>query len=123
MAFAIHTGATEISVFGMDFTYPNAHDAEKGRACVEFWLGQAHARGIKISLPKETSLMDSCYSRQERLYGYDTLDVQFQMQGDGYLKLAFVPIEKLPTAEEIEARYDHSKHPNRIVQDSKEKKA
>jgi hypothetical protein len=30
----------EISLFGCDFTYPKAHDAEKGRGCVEYWLGQ-----------------------------------------------------------------------------------
>jgi len=37
VALAIHIGATKISLFGMDYTYPNVHDAEKGRACVEFW--------------------------------------------------------------------------------------
>ena len=108
VAFAIHTGATQISCFGMDFTYPNTHDAEKGRACVEFWLGQAHARGIKINMPKTTTLMDSCYPRASRLYGYDTLDVVFDIQSDGELKLEFVPRETLPTAAEIEAGYDHS---------------
>jgi hypothetical protein len=37
-----------ISMFGCDFTYPKAHDAEKGRGCVEYWLGFARARGIEI---------------------------------------------------------------------------
>lgn len=108
IALAIYTGATKISIFGMDFTYPNAHDAEKGRACVEFWLGQAHARGIKINLPKTTTLMDSMYPRASRLYGYDTLDVHFNVQADGRLKLDFTEREKLPTAAEIERNYDHS---------------
>lgn len=108
IAFAIHYGATEISVFGMDFTYANVHDSEKGRACVEFWLGVAHARGIKVHLPKSTTLMDSCHPREARLYGYDTLDVAFNVQEDGHLKLGFTPREKLPTAEEIEKAYDHS---------------
>ena len=109
IAFAIHIGAKVISVFGMDFTYPNTHDAEKGRACVEYWLGQAHARGIKINMPKTTSLMDACYERPSRLYGYDTLNVVFNVQDNGVLKLDFIPRETLPTAEEIEAAYDHSK--------------
>lgn len=109
VAFAIHTGVTQISLFGMDYTYPNAHDAERGRACVEFWLGQAHARGIKINLPKTTTLMDSMYPRASRLYGYDTLDIGFNMQGDGTLKLDFVPRETLPTAAEVERQYDHSR--------------
>lgn len=108
IAFAIHQGASAISIFGMDFSYANTHQAEKGRACVEFWLGVAHARGIKIHLPKNTTLMDACNAQAERLYGYDTRDVKFNIQADGYLKLDFVPRETLPTAEEIERAYDHS---------------
>jgi SAM-dependent methyltransferase len=108
IAFAIHTRATEISIFGMDFSYPNVHDAEKGRACVEFWLGQAHARGIKLNMPKNTTLMDAMYPRASRLYGYDTLDVAFNLQADGTVKLGFNPRETLPTAEQIERNYDHS---------------
>lgn len=117
VAFAIHVRATKISCFGMDFTYPKAHDAEKGRGCVEFWLGFAQARGIKVALPKKTTLMDACYSRKDRLYGYDTLDVKFAVDGEGVLKLEFEPLppEKWPTAGEIEARYDHSQHPNALV--------
>lgn len=108
IAFSIHIGVKRLSLFGMDFTYPNVHDAEKGRACVEFWLGQAHARGIKIDLPQTTTLLDSMYPKAARLYGYDTLDVGFELQPDGHLKLNFTPIEQLPTADEIERRYDHS---------------
>ena len=108
IAFSIHSGATKISLFGMDYTYPNVHDAEKGRACVEFWLGQAHARGIKINLPKTTTLMDAMYPRESRLYGYDTLDVEFDIQESGELKLNMKVRETLPTAEEIERNYDHS---------------
>lgn len=108
IAFAIHTGVTQLSLFGMDFTYPNRHDAEKGRACVEYWMGQAHARGIKLLMPRETTLMDAYAGRASRLYGYDTVDVVFNMQQDGSVKLDFVPRETLPTAAEIEANYDHS---------------
>ena len=64
VAFAVHTlaaleGERQISLFGMDFTYPNTHQAEKGRACVEFWVGHAQARGIKVNLPTSTSLLDA----------------------------------------------------------------
>lgn len=116
IAYAIMVGASKISCFGMDFTYPNAHDAEKGRACVEFWLGQAAARGIRIGLPRASTLMDACYSRAERLYGYDTLDVSFDHQPDGALKLSFTERQELPSAAEIEDRYDHTRHPNAIVE-------
>jgi len=108
IAFAILVGATKISLFGMDYTYPNTHDAEKGRACVEFWLGQAHARGIEIGLPKTTTLMDSMYPRAARLYGYDCVDVAFETQDNGCVKLAFTEKTTLPTAAEIEKNYDHS---------------
>lgn len=116
VAFAIHTQATKISLFGMDFTYPNSHQAEKGRACVEFWLGVAQERGIKLSMPTSTTLMDAMSSRKDRLYGYDTVDVVFDMQPDGSVKLEFKPLDVIPTAEEIEQRYDHSAHPNAIVE-------
>lgn len=108
IAFAIHTGATKISLFGMDFTYPNVHHAEKGRACVEFWLGVAHAHRIEIRLPQTSSLMDSMHTRASRLYGYDTVDVGFNVEADGMLKLEFKPRTTLPSAAEIEANYDHS---------------
>lgn len=109
VAYAIYVGATRISIFGMDFTYPNSHDAEKGRGCVEFWLGQAHARGIKINLPKTTTLLDSNHPREARLYGYDTLDVKFNVEADGKLTLDFAERATLPTADQIEANYDHSR--------------
>lgn len=108
VAYAIYVGATKISLFGMDYTYPNVHDAEKGRACVEFWLGQAHARGIDIHIPKTSTLLDSMYPQSSRLYGYDTLDIEFDIQEDGELKLKMTPRDTLPTAEQIEANYDHS---------------
>jgi protein-L-isoaspartate O-methyltransferase len=108
VAFAIWAEATEISIFGMDFSYPNVHDAEKGRGCVEFWLGKAHQRGIKLHFPRNTTLMDSNLTEQQRLYGYDTRDVHFNVNGDGALKITYTEREKLPTAEQIEAAYDHS---------------
>ena len=69
---------------------------------------QAQARGIELLMPCETTLMDAYCGRAARLYGYDTLDVKFNMQPDGTVKLDFKPRESLPTAEEIEANYDHS---------------
>lgn len=109
IALAIHVGATKISCFGMDYTYASTHKAEKGRACVEFWLGQAHARGIEIGLPTNTSLMDSNCPQAARLYGYDCVDVDFNIEENGHLALSFKERDKLPTAEQIEESYCHSK--------------
>lgn len=120
IALAIHTGATKISIFGADYTYANTHDAEKGRACVEFWLGAAHARGIEIKLPKTTTLMDSMYPKSARLYGYDTVDIDFNIEADGHLALGFKERDTLPTAAEIEANYDHSAPISKQHQSTKE---
>ena len=117
VAYAIHVGVAKISLFGCDFTYPNAHDAEKGRGCVEFWLGYARARGIQLAIAKTSSLLDALHPRRERLYGYDTLDVGIKEQADGTVRVSFAERETLPTAEEIEARYDHAAHPNALVTD------
>jgi hypothetical protein len=117
IAYAIHKGAKKITVFGMDFTYPDAHEAEKGRACVEFWLGIAHARGIQLSIPKTSTLMDSMYPALgvDRFYGYDCVELDVKRTPAGRIKVSYTDREKMPTAEEIEARYDHSVHPNPLV--------
>jgi hypothetical protein len=118
VAFAIFLGVSRLTVFGNDFTYPNAHDAEKGRACVEFWLGMAAQRGIRIAMPQTSSLMDACHTQAARLYGYDTLEVKLQDNGRGGLAVAGFTERPgpLPTAEEIERQYDHSRHPSPLVE-------
>lgn len=119
VAFAIHVGASKISCFGMDYSYANTHQAEKGRACVEFWLGQAHARGIEISLPQNTSLMDSNCGGQARLYGYDTQDIVLIPQADGTVRVEKKERETLPTADQIEANYCHDAPISKQHQDIK----
>lgn len=108
VAFAVHMQVKRIMLFGCDFSYPNSHDAEKGRACVEFYLGMAKARGIAIGLPNTTALMDGIATKQERIYGYDTIDVEFIRDDDDKITTKFTERATLPTADEIEARYDHS---------------
>jgi hypothetical protein len=114
VAFAIHLGVEEISLFGFDFTYPNAHQAEKGRACVEFYLGMAKAKGIEIALPNASTLMDACAPEAERVYGYDGMELAYETDAEGLVRVAMTP-KPLPTAAEIEARYDHARHPNPLV--------
>lgn len=114
VAYAIWLGVEKISLFGCDFTYPDAHDAEKGRACVEFWLGIASQRGIKIVVPKTTSLLDALHSQAERFYGYDCVDLSIRREGERIV-IGFTD-KAPPSAEEIEAAYDHSAHPNPLVE-------
>jgi hypothetical protein len=116
VAFAVHIGVKQITLFGCDYTYANKHHAEAGRACLEFHLGIAKARGIAIGLPDVTSLMDSCEPEQARIYGYDTLDLAFSTGADGRCSVAATPRAELPSAAEIEARYDHAgRHPNPLM--------
>jgi SAM-dependent methyltransferase len=110
VAYAVHIGVQEINLFGIDFSYAHAHHAEKGRACVEFWLGMAAARGILIGVPETTSLLDTIEGHDAKFYGYDAVRVELEDADAGTL-VRFSP-RPLPTAAEIEARYDHSKHPN-----------
>lgn len=114
VAYAIYIGAKKITCFGMDFTYPNAHDAEKGRACVEFWLGMAAARGIQLAVPQTTSLLDACNAQALRFYGYDTVDLRFS-RGDMGISVDMIERAELPTADEIEGRYDHSRPANPLL--------
>lgn len=115
VAYALHVGATKITIFGADFTYPDVHDAEKGRACVEFWLGMAAASGVEISLPKTTSLLDAMNSQALRFYGYDCVELDITREGDA-IKVAMTERDYLPTADEIERAYDHGRHPNQLVE-------
>lgn len=58
IALAMYEGFNEISLFGCDFSYPDAHVAESGRACCEFWLGVASQRGIKVAIAQSSTLLD-----------------------------------------------------------------
>ena len=117
VAYAIWSGAEKISLFGCDYTYPDAHDAEKGRACVEFWLGMAAERGIKLVVPRSSTLLDAIHSQAERFYGYDTLDLNIYQDEDG-IGIDFTERSDLPSAEEIERNYDHGKHPNALIEEN-----
>ncbi len=110
IAFATHIGVQKLSIFGFDFTYPKAHDAEKGRGCVEFHLGIFKARGGIIGLPHDTSLMDAIASQGDRLYGFDGVVIDIEETDTG--AVVKMSPRALPTADEIEKRYDHSKHPS-----------
>lgn len=117
VAYAVHIGAKRISMFGCDFTYPNAHHAEQGRGCVEFWLGYAAARGVQIGVPHVSSLMDACVPADHKPYGYDTMHVLFSKDTKG-LSVKLSPRSSVPTAAEIEERYDHNQHPNAQVRNA-----
>lgn len=107
VAFAIHRGVKELAPFGLDYAYDPKYRGERGRACVEYWLGRAvggkSGDGMHLYLPKDTWLMNT---RCNKLYGYDTVDVTIE-DDNGKPKVTFKEKDRLPTAEEIEAAYNH----------------
>lgn len=68
IALALYEGFNEISLFGCDFSYPDAHVAESGRACCEFWLAIATQRGVKIAVAQSSTLLDINIGQQP--YGW-----------------------------------------------------
>jgi hypothetical protein len=115
IAYALHIGVKEISLYGIDYTLPNAHSAEQGRACCEFWLGMAMARGVLVNVPAETSLMDGCEPDERKFYGFDMFHVNLEEREEGGVEVKLDPKENPPTAEEIEKRYNHNQHPNPLM--------
>lgn len=108
VAYAIFIKVKSIFLFGIDFTYPNSQDAEKGRACVEFWLGVAMARGIETAVAETSSLTDMCVGRP--LYGFGKFgsrDLAIRQTPSGRLRVRLTE-RPLATAAEIEREYDHS---------------
>jgi hypothetical protein len=119
IAYALHLGANKISCYGMDFTYPDAHDAERGRACCEYWLGMAAARGVELAVPKTTTLLDAMHTQAARFYGYDCVELDIQRDKAGRIQVGMTERAELPAAQEIEQRYDHSAHPNALVEQAR----
>lgn len=104
IAYAAHIGVKHLFLYGVDYTYPNLMDAERGRACAEYWVRAAQERGCEVSVAVNTTIMDAF---QGQPYGYDSEDIRWEAV-DGKFKLIRTPKEILPTAEEMEARYDHT---------------
>ena len=106
VAYAIHIGVQKISLFGVDYSYADLHKAESGRGCVEFYLGIAAARGIGVEIASDSTLLDANVDPSLKPYGYDAYDVKFNQTDDG-VEINMTERESLPTAEEMEARYNH----------------
>lgn len=63
IALAIFEGFEELHIFGVEMVFGTEYVHE--RPCVEFWLGVAHARGIELLMPEESTLLRGpLYGRQ-----------------------------------------------------------
>lgn len=69
VGYAIHIGVKEIQLYGCDFTYPDHHAAEAGRACVEFLIAVAMGHGIQIVIAEGSTLLDVA-TPTRKLYGF-----------------------------------------------------
>lgn len=58
IALAMADGFNEIGLFGCDFSYPDVHMAESGRANCEFLMGIGTQRGIRFAVAQSSTLMD-----------------------------------------------------------------
>lgn len=64
VALGIALGFEEIGIWGIDLVVGREYDYEK--ACMEYFLGIATGRGIKVTLPVQTALLKAAYR-----YGID----------------------------------------------------
>ena len=75
IAFAIYHKVTHLYLYGIDYSYKNNLTmAEAGRACTEFWLSTAIARGVQVEVAYNSTLLDTNVPDEEKLYGYHRLD-------------------------------------------------
>jgi SAM-dependent methyltransferase len=121
LTLAIACGVKEIKLYGCDFSYPNLHKREKGRANLEFWLGVAASRGIKVTVPDSSTLLDADQPVRDRAYGYDTEWVSVDQVG-GRFRVSRVDRlpEDIPSASQVELRYSHVPEKEALATQDKE---
>ncbi len=74
IAYAIYKKATEIELYGVPLLY--VEEYTKQLPCVEFWLGYAMAKGIKVTVHSPTNIFSP--EPYKGLYGYDWDNVDGQ---------------------------------------------
>jgi len=89
IAFAVYQRVAKLYLYGIDYSYKsNLVMAEAGRACAEFWLSAAIARGMKVEVAHDSTLLDTNVPEAEKLYGYHRLDDPLVMSiSDGSLTI------------------------------------
>tara|TARA_R110000824_G_scaffold27017_2_gene92267 strand:- start:179 stop:1126 length:948 start_codon:yes stop_codon:yes gene_type:complete len=64
VALAMYEGFEEIALYGIDLIVGTEYSEQK--ACLEFWLGLAHAKGINVVIPTTSALL-----KHSHRYGYE----------------------------------------------------
>ena len=105
LAYALHLGVKELSIFGMDYDWPGAKSVEAGKSCFEFWMGVVLAKGMGVHMSIGTTILGEQLSEKDRYYGYDTREVHTYVDDTGRTKVTFKEVKDLPSADAIEAKY------------------
>ena len=67
-----------------------------------------------MDISEASSLLDTVEGDAAGFYGYDAVHVDMTVT-EGIASIGFRPREQLPTAAQIEARYDHTRHPSPLA--------
>jgi hypothetical protein len=67
IAYALYKGATEIEMYGVALIVEKEYSWE--RPCVEFWIGYAMGKGVKVTVHEPTTI--GCFKDRD-LYGHKT---------------------------------------------------
>jgi hypothetical protein len=108
LAYAMYLGVEEVACYGLDYSYPNRHEAESGRACFEFILGIAHSLGVKIDVSRNSTLLDTADPIEKHFYGYGyPIEVKEDPDKEKRYKLYHRPdiAEKRKALQEKKERY------------------
>lgn len=89
-------GDKELHMYGFDFNYVDKGAIEAGRANLEYWIGRATQRGIKVHIPPASTLMDmyqrtmikkglvgngTIYGMQDLVPEFDTTGKELKLTG------------------------------------------
>ena len=75
LALAIYLGIKEIKLYGVDAVFGATYEREQRG--IEFWLGIAHEKGIKLTIPPHSQLLKPT---QGRIYGVDKKEIFLNLQ-------------------------------------------
>jgi hypothetical protein len=67
VAYAIYKGATELEMYGCPLLGKDEYSEQ--RQCIEFWIGYAMGKGIKVTVHKPTNILTA--KPRMGLYGYE----------------------------------------------------
>jgi len=78
LAYADFIGIKELIIYGADYSHESHKSREADRPCAEYWCGYCAARGMKVIIPAESSLLNQ--DQAPRVYGYPRYPVE-RLQG------------------------------------------